>query len=334
MKPLVPSILVALAAWGCVTLPHSPELPSADPVTPRHVRVRLVEDGITVVREVPLEAYVHATAISEFAPASGDPVTVGRMFDLQAIISRTYAISHLGRHANEGFDLCATTHCQLFDPARTRTSRWSAAGSQAIDRTAGVVLRFGGKPAQALFHADCGGHTSESAAVWGGANRPYLVSHADDGVADNAHERWEYKATVGALTKALNADSRTQVGTRLIGIEIVARDGAGRATRIAIRNQPQLIGTSVSGAAEVRGEELRHVLARAFGVRSIRSTWFDLSWDRTSVVFSGRGFGHGVGLCQAGALARLRAGATPEEVLRYYYPGTTLESIGRAGEGL
>ncbi len=74
----------------------------------------------------------------------------------------------------------------------------------------------------------------------------------------------------------------------------------------------------------MRGDEFRQVLTRAFGPRAIRSTRFDVRRTGAMFTFSGRGFGHGVGLCQAGALARLRAGATPADVLRYYYPGIVL----------
>jgi stage II sporulation protein D (peptidoglycan lytic transglycosylase) len=75
----------------------------------------------------------------------------------------------------------------------------------------------------------------------------------------------------------------------------------------------------------VRGDEFRQVLSRAFGPRAIRSTLFEVRRAGAAFTFSGRGYGHGVGLCQAGALARLRAGATPSDVVRYYYPGTVLE---------
>jgi stage II sporulation protein D len=77
----------------------------------------------------------------------------------------------------------------------------------------------------------------------------------------------------------------------------------------------------------MRGEDLRAALTRAFGARSIRSTLFTVRREGDDLVFTGRGFGHGVGLCQAGALARVRAGATPGAVLRYYYPGTALARL-------
>ena len=101
------------------------------------------------------------------------------------------------------------------------------------------------------------------------------------------------------MLAALNKDPRTNVGDSLRGIQVLDRDEAGRAERIAIH-----------GAAEriVRGEELRDVLSQTFGMRAIKSTWFEIQRNGRSFSFEGRGFGHGVGLCQAGALARIRSG--------------------------
>jgi stage II sporulation protein D len=74
----------------------------------------------------------------------------------------------------------------------------------------------------------------------------------------------------------------------------------------------------------VRGEELRAVLTKAFGPKSVRSTRFEVTKSGQRFVFAGQGYGHGVGLCQAGAYAWLKAGAKPAQVLARYYPGTTL----------
>jgi stage II sporulation protein D len=284
---------------------------------PTHVRVQFVDRGATVVKDVGLEAYVSAAAVSEFAPPDGDPAVVEKMLEIQAIIGRTYAVSRLGRHARDGFDLCSTTHCQLYEPGRLRTSRWAPSALEAAARTAGLVLRFEGEPAEALFHADCGGRTSSATDVWGGVGRSYLVSRADGGLADQAHVRWEYEVAKNDLASALRRDPRTRVDGQLTGVTVVRRDGAGRAWRVAIKSR--------GGSREVRGEDLRDVVARAFGARTLRSTWFDIDDSRTSITFKGRGYGHGVGLCQAGALARLTAGARPKDVIAFYYPGTVLQ---------
>jgi stage II sporulation protein D len=289
---------------------------------PATIRVGVKDGNRLTIRKVPFESYVQATALSEFAPPSGDPAVVERMFEIQAVISRTYALAHLGRHAADGFDVCATTHCQLYEASRLRTWRWAPQASEAVRQTAARVLWFDGAAASALFHADCGGQTSRADAVWVGAGRPYLVSISDDGPAGGAHTVWTYVATRTAILRALNSDARTRVGARLDGLQVLERDRAGRAERIAVRGASQRI---------VRGEELREVLTAAFGARSIRSTRFDVTRRGQAFVFEGRGFGHGVGLCQAGALARIRAGQKVPAVLQTYFPGTRLVALRRGG---
>jgi stage II sporulation protein D len=308
------TLLLALSA-ACALDTRTVRVRFPRRIAPKVVRVRAAEGGRTTVRLVPLEEYVHGTIVSEFAPAAGDGAVVGRMLQVQAVISRTYALSHLGRHVRDGYDLCATTHCQLFEPSRLRTSRWAPAAADAVRKTSGMVLLFDREPATALYHADCGGHTSTSVAIWGGTPRAYLQATVDDGPAERAHGTWRYETTLDAIRVALNADARTAVGARLDDLTVIERDGAGRAMRVRLNGRQ---------TREVKGEVLRDALTRAFGVRTIKSTWFDIRKQRTSFVFEGRGFGHGVGLCQAGALARIEAGTSPSAVLLRYFPGTRL----------
>lgn len=309
-------LLVPLAA--CSAPESRSTLPSGVPRMPASIRIGVRDGNRLTIRKVPVEEYVEATVLSEFAPPSGDSAVIERMLEIQSVIGRTYALAHLGRHAAEGYDLCSTTHCQLYEPSRLHTSRWSPLAIEAVHQTTGRVLWFDAAPASALFHADCGGHTSRADDVWSGNGRPYLVSIADDGPAENAHARWKYEATRAAVLRALNADPRTRVGARLDSLQVLERDGAGRAERIALHGTSERI---------VRGEELREVLSMAFGARAVRSTWFTVERRGQSFVFEGRGFGHGVGLCQAGALARLRAGQKLPAILQTYFPGTKIVTL-------
>ena len=280
---------------------------------PLSVRVKVSSKG--PIRTVPLEEYVQATILSEFAPATGDPALVERMLEVQAVIARTYAVASRSRHESEGFDLCSTTHCQLYEPSRLKTSSWAPQAAEAVRHTEGMVLWYDTAPARALFHADCGGRISAAADVWAGMPRPYLKASRDDGAAAPAHTEWRYEVDRRALLTALNADVRTRVGKELREIEVTQRDDAGRAAFVTLRGTRNAI---------VRGEELRSVLTAAFGAKSIRSTLFEVDRQGSRFLFTGQGFGHGVGLCQTGAYARLRAGANPEQVLARYYAGTRL----------
>ena len=306
-----------LAIASCVTGPSVRiGMPGASVRTPpMMLRVQVREGPSLVVREVSLEDYVAATALSEVHPDVADTAVAERIYEVQAVIARTYAITNRGRHAKDGFDLCSSTHCQLYEPARLTTSRWAQAARTASERTAGEVLWYADAVAHAVFHADCGGRTSAASAVWGGPGPIYLSGARDEGPAANAHAEWGFETTVDSLRTALNSDPRTAVGATLQNIEVAARDDAGRAEKILLRGSRTFV---------VRGEVFRDIVTRRLGAKTVKSTMFSVKKVRGGFSFAGRGFGHGVGLCQAGALARLRAGESPEDVLAHYFPGTTL----------
>jgi stage II sporulation protein D len=312
---LVPAVLGVFAA-ACGNVPGRVMLPgSIARGTSASVRVQVREGSALVIREVPLERYVVAAALSEVHPAPGEDALAERIYEVQSVIARSYAAANRGRHAKDGFDLCATSHCQLYEPARLTSSRWAAVAREAARRTAGEVLWFADAPARAVFHADCGGHTSNAAAVWGGVAPAYLAARRDGIDPAAAHASWTYEVRAADLRAALTVDVRTAVGATLDRVEVAGRDSAGRAEQIVLRGTQTFV---------VRGEVFREIVTRRLGARTLRSTLFSVTKSGGAFVFSGKGFGHGVGLCQAGAIARLRAGASPEQVLSFYFPGTSL----------
>ena len=311
-------LLLALTAAGCSSPSVRLTLPPSLRTPPVFVTVRIAEQG-NAIRRVPLEEYVAGTILSEVAPPSGDERLIEQMHEVQAVVARTYAMASRRRHAADGFDLCSTTHCQLYEPSRLQTSRWAAGARTAAARTSGMVLWHKQAPVTALFHADCGGHTSTAVHVWGGAARPYITAHPDDDIEGVVHAAWRYEVPAAELLRALNADARMGVGRRIDSLQVVDRDVSGRADTVALHGERDRL---------VRAEDLRARLTRAFGARTIRSTMFTVRRERATFVFEGRGFGHGVGLCQAGALARLKAGLALREVLFRYFPQTTLHTLG------
>jgi stage II sporulation protein D len=318
---LAPTAAIVLLVAGCgrsepVTLPQPPA--AARTTLPETIRIRTGGR----VAEVPLEVYVVGTALAEVGPVGEAPETVDRIFRVQSIIARTYAVYHLGRHRAEGFDLCDTTHCQVYDPGRIRTSRFAEAARTAAARTAGQVLMFGDRPGQALFHADCGGHTADAALVWGGAAVPYLVG-GPDVVDQGTHQTWEFEIDRERLRQLLNASPLAPVGRKLEAVTIDLLDDSGRAARLAVEGSERHV---------LSGEQLRALINQEFGPRAIRSTRFRLTLTADGTYhFDGTGFGHGVGLCQVGAAARLRRGDEVTEVLDAYYPGMHLARLSTGG---
>jgi stage II sporulation protein D len=309
--------LALVALTGVVACARTPAaFPTVRPAPPRAV----VPETLSVrtaagISAMGLEDYVLGSVLAEVSPVNETAAATEHIFEIQAVIARTYATSRLGRHRDEGFDFCSTTHCQVFDPARLATSRFAAVARAAVERTAGRILTYGARPVEALFHSDCGGVTASADTVWGGPAVPYLRAQADD-VPEPAHRPWQFDASIAEVRDALAADARTNVGRTLARIEIAKTDASGRASELTLSGERALT---------VRGDTLRAVLNRRFGDRAIQSTRLSITRAGTRYVFEGTGFGHGVGLCQRGAAARVRRGDPVPDILRAYYPGTTLQ---------
>lgn len=283
------------------------------------LRVEVGPRGSRAIRAVPLETYVRDVVVGElFVPAADGPIALAA-YEAQAIVARTYAMAVRSRHASEGFDLCSTTHCQVYVPDQWRRSRWAAEIDQAVQRTRGRYLASGGRPIEAVFHAHCGGHTSAAAEVWRSPGAPYLQAVSDPFCLREQPTSWSVQLDLEAIRAALNRGVRTAVGDRLDGVQVLRRDAGGRVMEVV------LTGTR---APVVTGEDFRLAVMAAAGARSLRSARFEVRRDGRDVVFEGRGAGHGVGLCQIGLLGRLRAGQSPEEALRAYYTGVRIEAIG------
>jgi stage II sporulation protein D len=298
---------------ACATRPQvAPQVPSDQPVM---VRVRVSASDRSQVVAVPIEEYVLASTLSEIAPASSGTAAAARAFEVQAVVARTYAAANVGRHAAEGYDLCDRTHCQLVDLERPRRSRWANIARAAVERTRGAVLYAGDRPAATLFHADCGGHRASASDVWGGNAGSYLRGGPDPLPAGASHLTWRFEIEREKLRAALNANPRTTVGARLDTIDVQSRDRSGRARLVLLNGER---------APLVRGEDFRAAVAATLGARTIRSSRFEVRRAGMTFIFEGQGFGHGVGLCQRGALARAEAGESLEAILQFYYPGTEL----------
>ena len=292
------------------------QTPRLELTVPVSVKVRISAKGGSRIMTLPLEEYVLGAVRAEVLPSTLRADPASKALDVQAVVSRTYAVANLGRHAGEGFDLCDTTHCQVFRQAAPGEGP-SDAATRAVSATRGRVLTFQGRVIQALFHADCGGHTASAASVWGGTDAPYLESVDDWFCTRLADSGWTFAAEDAALARALNADARTQAGARVRRVEVASRDASGRALAIT------LLGAKT---ISVRAEVFRAAMTQAFGPRSIRSTRFEVARDGARLRFTGVGFGHGVGLCQNGTARRADARQTPAEILVHYFPGTRLET--------
>ena len=262
----------------------------------RTVRIGVSSGGARQPVDIPLEIYVARVLAGEGEPRAADAAQ-----QALAVAIRTFVGANRGRHQREGFDLCDTTHCQVM-----RTS--SGTSRRAVLATAGKVLLHDGRPAELFYSASCGGRSELPSAVWPGMpDYPYLVA-ADDDVHE-ADTPWVADLSQADTLAALRRAGFT--GRHLTGVVVEARNSSGRVARVSLAG---LRPPTVSGA------ELR----MALGPTLIRSTAFTVEPSERGFRFTGRGYGHGVGMCVIGAGRRAAAGESMEAILARYYPGLAL----------
>lgn len=312
-RSLAGSILVAAAlALGVSACGRRARPPRVEPRPPAlgasgdalHVRVG------DAIRTIPLEEYVAGCIVAELGTPRAEVTAARRARQVQAILCRSYAVASRQRHASQGFDVCATTHCQVYRPAPA-TEAGRLAREAAAD-TKRQILVFEGRPIRPLYHAACGGRTSAAQDVWPGDAQPWLVS-----VVDRECRRespWSFRVETARLSRALASEEWPAAGP-LRDVVVASRDAAGRAATV------RLVGRT---AVLVRGEQFRAAVMRAFGARSLQSALFTVRREGGGLIFEGHGAGHGVGLCQAGAVRLASRGQSPESILRHFFPGTAL----------
>jgi stage II sporulation protein D len=287
------------------------------------VEVRRGEGGLVVIDQLSFEEYLGGVVAAELG------VTDEPSFEAvkaQAVIARTYAVKNLGRNRRQGFDLLATVSDQRFDGVAGET----AVAWRALAETKGQVVSYDGAPIEAFFHSTCGGRTAAGKEVFTYADRPYLRSVSDTDAGGQAWcrssprfqwtESWDAAALSAALRRGLRFDAE-EAGT-VRSIEVTGRSATGRATQLRVRLRGRDVTVDGSNA-------VRRALPPA-DLDLLRSAAFTLTTrsdgDRIArLELSGQGSGHGVGLCQWGAIGRARAGQGYPAILTAYYPGTRLE---------
>lgn len=280
--------------------------------------------GLLAVNALDLEDYIAGVINAEMGRrAPGEEAAL----EAQAIVSRTFAYRVLGRWHTAGFDLVATIADQAYGGADSETE----AGRGAVTSTRGVILTWNGLPIEAFFHSTCGGRTTPGQEAFVNGGLPYLQSVSDQSpsgeswCAISPRYRWREEWTGTQLLATLRASlpplgvPATRVG-EVRDVIVTERGTSGRATAIRI----QLAQSSVP----VTGQAIRSAL-RPEGATLLRSTGFEIQATKsggrlTRLVIEGHGNGHGVGMCQWGAVGRARAGYSAEQILAAYYVGAVL----------
>ncbi len=293
---------------------------------------------LSLATRLPLETYLVGVLPGEIGPLADDLLEAGRA---QAIAARSYTLFYRGRRDTEGFDVYATVEDQVYGSIEAERPL----ASRCVETTIGQTALSGGLPIRANYYSTCGGITADVWEAWPAAPLPYLVSHLDDGTPGDAssppsmcaaspHYRWreEWSAEEFAASLARNGPAfgvplpRGGVG-RLTDVRVDSRSRSGRVWRLRVE--------TTTGRIIVPAWSLRQVLRRPGRPEAIlRSTLFKIDVQRTSgsgrvtgVVASGAGSGHGVGLCQTGAIGMARLGRAAEDIILHYYRGVEIRRL-------
>ena len=265
------------------------------------VEIRRKASGLfLVVNELDIEEYLRGVIAAEVPPD-----WEFEALKAQAVASRTYALYQKKAAGKRPYHILATVNGQVYDGRRGEHSNTL----RAVRETAGMVLLYRGAVIPAFYHSSCGGHTENASELWG-IDAPYLRGVDCDCQTISKYGTWEKRISISRIEQSL--DDHGYAIKDIQDMEINGITPAGRVRLVAIRHR--------KGVTDIPAETLR----AAAGYSVLPSSFFELGLEDNEVVFSGRGMGHGVGLCQWGAQERAGRGFDYRSILGWYYPGTTL----------
>lgn len=267
------------------------------------VEIRAAEKGLLVVDELPLEDYLVGLINCEIS--SQWPIEV---IKAQAVIARSYALYQMEARKDSLYHLESSVMDQVYDGCDIEDGR----AARGVRETAGEVLTFDGRVIQAFYHSNCGGHTEAAENVWGNP-LPYLRGVDCKYCLTAGAAKWEQAIPLKRIESLLKS-----AGHQVAGLRDIKPGQRYRSGRLS-----DLILISSKGNLTISAVNFR----KAIGYSVIKSTNFEVKAAGDEALFSGAGYGHGVGLCQWGAKQRAEDGFDYREILYYYYPGVKLEKI-------
>ncbi|MCQ2177011.1 MAG: DUF4922 domain-containing protein [Bacteroidales bacterium] len=293
------------------------------------LRFIVENDRITAINRIGMEDYLLSVISSEMKASC--PL---ESLKAHAVISRSWLLARVNEresgcdsmpHAN--FDVCADDHCQRYQGLTMATGN---AVRQAIDETWGKVLRYGGDLCDTRYSKCCGGRTELFSTCWEDRDYPYLRSVVDpfcdcdddtvlstvlndyDLQTRDFHD-WEVRYSREEISKLFRERTGTDLGT----IQELVPQQRGESGRIKY-----LLVKGTAGETVI-GKEL--AIRRALSPSHLKSSAFEVLWEGDTLILRGKGWGHGVGLCQIGAAVMASKGYTYEQILKHYYEGAVIE---------
>ena len=243
---------------------------------------------LLLVNKVRVEQYLAGVVLSE-----GGPGGLPEYYKAQAILCRTYLYKHINKHIEEGFSLCDGVHCQVY---KTRGSQIKDI-TTAINETAGLVIVDGNSELiTAAFHSNCGGQTTNSKDVWL-KFFPYFQSIKDPYCQNGNNSNWTRIISVEEWLNYLKENGYSGNDVNSVSFEF----------KQPVRKTHYIVDDFILPLIKIRNDW------------NLKSSFFNVNYQDNQIVLKGKGYGHGVGLCQEGAMEMARQGKNFRQIIDFYF---------------
>ncbi len=281
--------------------------------------------NVRLVNVLYMEDYLRGVVPPEIGPREENEIEA---IKAQAVAARTYSMAHLQQYEGEPYDMRSSVADQVYEGADAEV----VLVNNAIDLTAGTVAMYNDAFINAYYHSTCGGITDNIEQVWDKKEEPYLKSREDSSDCSwSKYYVWKESFTEpqlrGRIEQYLSTDRGRDIRlSTILDVKVEERTAGGRVSKMVVR--------TVDDNYRFTKDRVRWVIGRASNPDLILpSAGFDVAIERDSegytrnIVFNGRGYGHGVGMCQCGAIGKARRGELFDQILSAYYTGISLKKL-------
>ena len=278
------------------------------------------DNNVNVINQVPLELYLKGVIAREMPMGKGD--SYFQALKAFAVCARTYAISKMGK--GHLFDIYLDTRDQVYGGLSSE----KLLGNKAVDETRNMILTYDGEMAVIFYSSSCGGHTANVKEVFPGNDEPYLRG-VKDGDPPNCsispNFNWEEKYSANKFIQRMKNSGYLDGGDyTLKNVEVGKRSSSGRVAELLVT---VLSSDGQSKIIAIQGNKIRAAIRKADDINILQSTMFDVNFNGSNIVITGKGNGHVVGLCQWGAIYQSTQGKNFKDILSFYFPGTEIKEI-------
>lgn len=283
-----------------------------------NLKIQVNSGKIWVINILNIEDYLKGVVPCEIGRISPALLEAAKA---QAVAARTYAWAHLNRYEDLGFDLYATVRDQVYKGVACENSLTSL----AIEQTKGQILTYKNAPVEAKYHSTCGGRTADFNDAWPGNAPPYLKSVSCSYCKASSHYAWKKISVkkdffIELRTKLAKIGKKIPADELIRNIKLIRNRKSKRVLKLVIITDRK--------EYTIPGYQIRTVLGNKTDSGGLlKSNYITLKTKDGKVIIEGKGWGHGVGMCQFGAIGMAREGKNYKRILYHYYSGTKIKKI-------